>query len=537
MSAERRLVRMAVLLALAAPPTPSPPSPPPAVRPSQVAASLFLLAGRGYDWSTAGYRDGADLPSPPVTFNIRDPPFNAAGDNSTDDTEAFKAVVDAANASPGGGVILLPAGTYILKEPLVVNRSGVVFRGEGRGATTIRIPLSLSDIYNGTWYIDDAGKIHSAWSFGGSFFLFQGEPQRSIRPENRLAFVAGVLPAGAYRIPITSTELFTVGSWVRLYLNDNSTDWGYTGGGGDRRRRRRRLLAGGGDTVTTTAIVDPATGRRLGKLVTRPVDPALLSSPVFVAAMEAALEYGEGDAGLSPAEALAASGIAPPPPGEVSTATASPGTITAWVVSGAGAAAGACTPASASRWATPFGVPLGPYGDNMADSGVVNNTLRRDDISLVARVEAIGSGYIDLDRELPFPIQEGWEGLFLRYLPTVEDGGMEQLTIAFDHEMLPVPPHFTDKGYNAISMRFAANMWLKEVTIVNADNGCFNDRTDKSTFKDVTATVTSRRWVDSLFNQAVNGHHPIFLAHCQSNLVDGWKAARQAVLAAAAVGR
>ena len=62
---------------------------------------------------------------------------------------AVQAVVDAANASPGGGVILLPAGTYILKEPLVVNRSGVVFRGEGRGATTIRIPLSLSDIFNG----------------------------------------------------------------------------------------------------------------------------------------------------------------------------------------------------------------------------------------------------------------------------------------------------------------------------------------------------------------------------------------------------
>ncbi|EFN59697.1 hypothetical protein CHLNCDRAFT_133242 [Chlorella variabilis] len=448
--------------------------PPPAVRPSQVAASLFLPAGRGYDWSTAGYR---------VTFNIRDPPFNAAGDNSTDDTEAFKvllrraeAVVDAANASPGGGVILLPAGTYILKEPLVVNRSGVVFRGEGRGATTIRIPLSLSDIFNGTWYIDGNGK-----------------PQHSIRPDNRLAFVAGVVPAGAYRIPVTSTKLFTVGSWVRLYLNDNSTDWVDKGGGGDRRRRHRRLMAGGGDTATTAAIVDPATSRHLGKLVTRPVDPALLSSPVFVAAMEAALKFREEDAGLSPVEALAASGIAPPPPGKVSTATAAPGTITAWV-----------------------------YGDNIADSGVVNNTLRRDDISLIARVEAIGSGYIDLDRELPFPIQEGWEGLFLRYLPTVEDGGMEQLTIAFDHEMLPVPPHFTDKGYNAIMMYYAANMWLKKVTIVNADNGCFNDHTDKSTFKDVTATVTSRRWVDSLFNQAVNGHHPILLAHSQSNLVDGW---------------
>lgn len=51
----------------------------------------------------------------------------------------------------GGGVIFLPAGTYVLSRPLVISRSNVVVRGEGQVQTTIHIPVSLSDVYQGTW--------------------------------------------------------------------------------------------------------------------------------------------------------------------------------------------------------------------------------------------------------------------------------------------------------------------------------------------------------------------------------------------------
>lgn len=49
--------------------------------------------------------------------------------------------------------------------------------------------------------------------------------------------------------------------------------------------------------------------------------------------------------------------------------------------------------------------------------------------------------------------------------------------------MLPLPIHFTDKGYNAIEISYAANMWISQVTILNADNGIFTSFVAHSTFE------------------------------------------------------
>lgn len=48
------------------------------------------------------------------------------------------------------------------------------------------------------------------------------------------------------------------------------------------------------------------------------------------------------------------------------------------------------------------------------------------------RVAAVGSGWIELDRELPFPVQSGWQAVVHSYYPSVQEGGMESLTIAFE---------------------------------------------------------------------------------------------------------
>lgn len=42
-----------------------------------------------------------------------------------------QAAVAAANADPEGGVVYLPAGTYLLDSTLVVERANVVLRGDG----------------------------------------------------------------------------------------------------------------------------------------------------------------------------------------------------------------------------------------------------------------------------------------------------------------------------------------------------------------------------------------------------------------------
>lgn len=57
--------------------------------------------------------------------------FGAKGDGKTDDSQALLRAVAAANANPAGGVVYLPAGSYVLRWPLTITRSRVVLRGAG----------------------------------------------------------------------------------------------------------------------------------------------------------------------------------------------------------------------------------------------------------------------------------------------------------------------------------------------------------------------------------------------------------------------
>jgi hypothetical protein len=61
----------------------------------------------------------------PEWINVKDPPYNAKGDDSTDDTPAIQAAI---TACPEGGVVYFPAGKYRTVAPLTVQR-GVTLRG------------------------------------------------------------------------------------------------------------------------------------------------------------------------------------------------------------------------------------------------------------------------------------------------------------------------------------------------------------------------------------------------------------------------
>jgi hypothetical protein len=60
--------------------------------------------------------------------------YGASGDGTTDDATGIQDAVDA--AAEGGGTVYLPPGTYRVESPVTL-RSGVRFRGEGMGATTL----------------------------------------------------------------------------------------------------------------------------------------------------------------------------------------------------------------------------------------------------------------------------------------------------------------------------------------------------------------------------------------------------------------
>jgi hypothetical protein len=96
------------------------------------------------DFSYAGYRRGEE-PIPHITgpvFDVTQPPFNADATGRVDATVAMQTAIDTA-AKAGGGVVFLPAGTYLVapqgdnKSALQIQDSNIVLRGAGHGQTFI----------------------------------------------------------------------------------------------------------------------------------------------------------------------------------------------------------------------------------------------------------------------------------------------------------------------------------------------------------------------------------------------------------------
>lgn len=127
--------------------------------------------GRLPDFSRAGYRDGdAEPPFPEATASVRD--FGALGDGETDDTAAFEAAL--AEVGREGGVLAVPAGTYVLRKPLEINRPGVVLRGEGPDRSRLFFPLSLTEL-DPREELVELGTAKNPYSFSGAFLTIRGE--------------------------------------------------------------------------------------------------------------------------------------------------------------------------------------------------------------------------------------------------------------------------------------------------------------------------------------------------------------------------
>ncbi|MET7752493.1 glycosyl hydrolase family 28-related protein [Micromonospora sp. NPDC005367] len=126
------------------------------------------------DVSTAGYRLGRKPPRPPVTTKVTD--FGARPDG-TDCTAAFDAAVRHAGEH-GGGVVLVPPGTWTLSGPVWMHWSGVVLRGAGRDATVLHCTRSLDDGYRP----NRQSNGNSRWSWTGGQIWFVA-PERRARSE------------------------------------------------------------------------------------------------------------------------------------------------------------------------------------------------------------------------------------------------------------------------------------------------------------------------------------------------------------------
>lgn len=100
------------------------------------------------DFSYAGYHWGEDpLPEPEGTIiNVTD--YGAIPDDGSDDTDAIKKANAAAHQVEGPVVLKFPAGKFILKDILYIERSHFVLEGAGSDpeGTTLYIPNPLNTL-------------------------------------------------------------------------------------------------------------------------------------------------------------------------------------------------------------------------------------------------------------------------------------------------------------------------------------------------------------------------------------------------------
>ncbi len=164
------------------------------------------------DFSYAGYAAG-EKPLPEVkapVYTVTDAAFGADPSGKRDSTRAIQTALD--RAGQGGGVVLLPAGTYRLsvpegrKEALLLSKPNVVLRGAG---------IDRTFLVNTTTVMRGSAVVRVAPPSGGGAFFAQTKTHAPLRTD---------LLKPTTRIPVTDASAFAVGDFVVL-RHDTTDAW------------------------------------------------------------------------------------------------------------------------------------------------------------------------------------------------------------------------------------------------------------------------------------------------------------------------
>jgi len=118
----------------------------------------------------------------------------------------------------------------------------------------------------------------------------------------------------------------------------------------------------------------------------------------------------------------------------------------------------------------------------------------------LSRIVSINGSTVTLERHLPVDVKTMWRPELHVFDPTVEEVGIENLTIKMPD--VRYPGHFKEQGFNGISLFMASNSWIRDVTILNADTAIFANFANFCTIRGVTISGESNRG-------STNGHHGI----------------------------
>jgi hypothetical protein len=168
-------------------------------------------AGRLPDFSFAGYRFGErELPGVEAVADVT--AFGAVGDGKTDCTEAFRRAI----RETGRGSITIPAGRFLIRDIITIDKPGIVLRGAGPGRTVLFIDRDLEQVRPNMGE-NSGGRVTSNYSWSGGFLWVKG---RIDKPQ--LAKVATAAARGDRKIEVDDASRLDPGMRIVIRQVDDA---------------------------------------------------------------------------------------------------------------------------------------------------------------------------------------------------------------------------------------------------------------------------------------------------------------------------
>ncbi len=137
-------------------------------------------------------------------------------------------------------------------------------------------------------------------------------------------------------------------------------------------------------------------------------------------------------------------------------------------------------------------------------------------VDWISKVTVVSGNQVTLDRPLRVDVRLEWSPEIFSSRPSVQEIGLEDFTIEFPDS--PYDGHFTEKGFNGIYFDDVHHSWVRNVTILDSDNGILCTPTDQLGISR-NLTISGLRLANQWRAKAVNGHHGIALEGPQDCLI------------------
>jgi Pectate lyase superfamily protein/Bacterial TSP3 repeat len=139
-------------------------------------------------------------------------------------------------------------------------------------------------------------------------------------------------------------------------------------------------------------------------------------------------------------------------------------------------------------------------------------------VDWAVEVQAVRGNTVTLVRPLRVDVRPEWAPSLWQHRPTVQEVGIEQLTIAFPNVQYGGHDHWA--GYYALNFFGVVNSWVRQVTITDADRGIEFKASGYNTVTHVTLNAHWRTRVPNPSGGMSTGHYGFAMsAFAQDNLV------------------